>query len=107
NTSARATAPPATATATWPASSARPPWWPAEPIPSSVPGIGASPNGEVTNAIVAVGRSILVIIWHLLASDDARFTDLGADHFTKHLDPDAKKRNHIRQLEALGYTVTL
>ena len=29
-------------------------------------------------AIVAVGRSILVIIWHLLASDDARFTDLGA-----------------------------
>ena len=24
--------------------------WPAEPIPSSVPGIGASPNGEVTNA---------------------------------------------------------
>src|SRR6476659_7672446 len=46
----RATAPPATATATWPASSARPPWWPAEPIPSSVPGIGASPNGEVTNA---------------------------------------------------------
>ena len=44
---------------------------------------------------------------HLLASDDARFTDLGADHFTKHLDPDAKKRNHIRQLEALGYTVTL
>ena len=50
NTSARATAPPATATATWPASSARPPWWPAEPIPSSVPGIGASPNGEVTNA---------------------------------------------------------
>ena len=58
-------------------------------------------------AIVAVGRSILVIVWHLLASDDARFTDLGADHFTKHLDPDAKKRNHIRQLEALGYTVTL
>jgi acyl dehydratase len=58
-------------------------------------------------AIVAVGRSILVIIWHLLASDDASFTDLGADHFTKHLDPDAKKRNHIRQLEALGYTVTL
>jgi transposase len=48
-----------------------------------------------------------VIVWHLLADDDARFTDLGADHFTKHLNPDAKKRNHIRQLEALGYTVTL
>ena len=58
-------------------------------------------------AIVAVGRSIVVIVWHLLAIDDARFTDLGADHFPKHLDPDTKKRNHIRQLEALGYTVTL
>jgi transposase len=58
-------------------------------------------------AVVAVGRSILVIVWHLLADDDARFTDLGADHFTNHVNPDIKKRNHIRQLEALGYTVTL
>jgi transposase len=58
-------------------------------------------------AIVAVGRSILVIIWHLLADNNTRFTDLGADHFTNHHDPEAKKRNHIRQLQALGYTVTL
>jgi transposase len=58
-------------------------------------------------AMVAVGRSILVIVWHLLANDDARFTDLGPDHFTRHLNPDRQKRNHIRQLEALGYTVTL
>jgi transposase len=58
-------------------------------------------------AVVAVGRSILVIVWHLLANDDARFTDLGADHFTRHVNPDTKKRSHIRQLEALGYTVTL
>lgn len=58
-------------------------------------------------AVVAVGRSILVIVWHLLADEDTRFTDLGADHFTKHVNPDANKRNHIRQLEALGYTVTL
>jgi transposase len=58
-------------------------------------------------AIVAVGRSILVIVWHLLATEDATFTDLGPDHFTKHLNPDRQKRNHIRQLEALGYTVTL
>jgi transposase len=58
-------------------------------------------------ALVAVGRSILVIIWHLLADEQATFTDLGADHFTKHLTPDRQKRNHIRQLEALGYTVTL
>ncbi len=58
-------------------------------------------------AIVAVGRSLLVITWHLLADEDAHFTDLGADHFTKHTNPEVKKHNHIRQLEALGYTVTL
>lgn len=58
-------------------------------------------------AIVAIGRSILVIVWHLLHDDNAIFTDLGADHFTRHLNPDSKRRNHIRQLEALGYTVTL
>ena len=58
-------------------------------------------------AIVAVGRSILVIVWHLLSDEQAEFTDLGADHFTRHLNSETKKRNHIRQLEALGYTVTL
>jgi transposase len=58
-------------------------------------------------AIVAVGRSILVIVWHLLADQHTRYTDLGADHFTRHVNPDTNKRNHIRQLEALGYTVTL
>jgi transposase len=31
-------------------------------------------------AIVAVGRSLLVIIWHLLADPDTRFHDLGANH---------------------------
>jgi transposase len=31
-------------------------------------------------AIVAVGRSMLVIIWHLLADPNTRFHDLGADH---------------------------
>lgn len=58
-------------------------------------------------AIVAVGRSILVIVWHLLSDEQAVFTDLGADHFTRRVNSETKKRNHIRQLEALGYTVTL
>jgi transposase len=58
-------------------------------------------------AIVAVGRSILVIVWHLLADEDTRYTDLGSDHFAKHTNPDAKKRNYIRQLESLGYSVSL
>jgi transposase len=58
-------------------------------------------------AIVAVGRSILVIVWHLLSDPDAEFTDLGPDHFTRHVNTEAKKRNHVRQLEALGYQVIL
>jgi transposase len=58
-------------------------------------------------AIVAVGRSILVIIWHLLADPDTRFHDLGADHYNRHVNSNAKRRNHVRQLEALGYRVTL
>jgi len=58
-------------------------------------------------AIVAVGRSILVIIWHLLSNPAARFIDLGSDFYDNRTGPDRKKRNHIRQLEALGYKVTL
>ncbi len=58
-------------------------------------------------AIVAVGRSILVIIWHLLAEPEAHYIDLGANHYTRTVNTDTKKRNHIRQLEALGYRVTL
>jgi transposase len=58
-------------------------------------------------AVVAVGRSMLVIIWHLLSDPDARFRDLGADHLTRSVNVEARKRGHIRQLEALGYRVTL
>jgi transposase len=58
-------------------------------------------------AIVAVGRSILVIVWHLLADPGARFHDLGPEFYDTRIGPDRKKRNHIRQLEALGYKVTL
>jgi transposase len=60
-----------------------------------------------TRANVAIGRSILVIIWHLLSDPDARFVDLGSDFYTARTDPDRRMRNHVRQLEALGYTVTL
>ena len=58
-------------------------------------------------AMVAVGRSILTIIWHLLADPDARYQDLGADHYDRRVSTTAKKRSHIRGLEALGYHVTL
>ena len=58
-------------------------------------------------AIVAVGRSILVIVWHLLSDPEARFHDLGAGFYDTRIGPERAKRNHIRQLEALGYKVTL
>jgi transposase len=58
-------------------------------------------------AIVAVGRSILIIVWHLLADPDARFHDLGAGFYDTHINAERRKRNHVRQLEALGYKVTL
>lgn len=57
-------------------------------------------------AVVAVGRSILVIIWRLLNDPDAHYQDLGVDHYQRHVDSAAKKRGHIRRLEALGYSVT-
>jgi transposase len=58
-------------------------------------------------AIVAVGRSILVIVWHLLADPTVRYRDLGAGFYDTHVNAERAKRNHIRQLEALGYMVTL
>ncbi len=58
-------------------------------------------------ALVAVSRSILVIVWHLLADPTSRYRDLGPDFFDTRLRPERRKNNHIRQLEALGYKVTL
>jgi transposase len=58
-------------------------------------------------AIVAVGRSILVIVWHLLADPTARYHDLGSGFYDTRVNAERSKRNHVRQLEALGYKVTL
>ena len=58
-------------------------------------------------AQVAVARSILVIIWHLLADPAARFTDLGYGYYQTRIDLDRKLRNHIRQIQALGFEVNL
>jgi transposase len=58
-------------------------------------------------ANVAIGRSILVIIWHLLSDPGACYADLGPDFYAQRIDPDRRRREHVRQLEALGYTVIL
>jgi transposase len=58
-------------------------------------------------AQVTVARSILVIIWHLLSDPEARYTDLGYGYHAARIDKDRKLKNHIRQIEALGFAVTL
>src|SRR3954453_1410795 len=58
-------------------------------------------------SIVAVGRSILVIILALLSDEQAQFIDLGPDYYASRNNPERKARHHIRELQALGYAVTL
>jgi transposase len=64
-------------------------------------------GGGWKKAGCAVGRSILIIVWHLLADPAARYRDLGPDHYARHADAGRKVRGHIRQLEALGLDVTV
>ena len=56
-------------------------------------------------ALVAVARSIVVIIWHLLADPTTRYRDLGPDYHTTRINTGRKIRNLVRQLEALGLTL--
>jgi len=58
-------------------------------------------------AQVAVARSILVIVWHLLADPTARYADLGPGYYAARTDVDRTLRNHIRQIQALGFEVTI
>jgi transposase len=58
-------------------------------------------------AIVAVGRSVLTIVWHLLNDTEATFHDLGPGFYDTRQDTARKTRNHVRELQALGYKVTL
>jgi transposase len=58
-------------------------------------------------AQAAIARSILVIIFHLLADPAARFHDLGSGYYDERISAERKIRNHVRQLEALGLTVTI
>jgi len=58
-------------------------------------------------ALVAVARSILVIVWQLLSDPTARFHDLGPDYHNRRINLERRMRNHIAQLTAMGYRVTL
>jgi transposase len=57
-------------------------------------------------AIIVVAHTILVIIWHVLATGRP-CDDLGADFFARRLDPGRETRRLIAKLEALGHQVSL
>lgn len=64
-------------------------------------------GGGQKKAGCAVGRSVPIIVWHLLSDPAARYQDLGPDWHTRHTDRSRKARNAQRQLEALGYDVII
>jgi len=57
-------------------------------------------------ANTAVGHSILVICWHLL-TNNCDYQDLGGDWYVRRTDTDKRRNQLIRQLQDLGYGVTL
>ena len=53
----------------------------------------------------AVGHSILVAVFHVLAGGQL-YADLGGDYFLRGKSPERSARKHLRDLQALGWTVT-
>jgi transposase len=56
-------------------------------------------------ALVAVGHSLLVIIYHVLR-DNVEYQDLGPEYFDR-LEPERLRRYLVKRLQGLGYEVTL
>jgi transposase len=65
----------------------------------------ASRRGK-KRAAMAVGHSILEVIYHLLKDPTLEYHDLGANYFDT-LDPQRLCRNLVKRLESLGYDVQL
>ncbi len=57
-------------------------------------------------ASVAVAHSMIVSAWHMLSTGET-YRELGADYFARRDDPERVARRLTRQLENLGYDVTL
>jgi transposase len=56
-------------------------------------------------ALIAVGHSILVILYYLL-KESSEYADLGADFFDR-LEPERLTRYYVKRLERLGHSVKL
>jgi transposase len=57
-------------------------------------------------AAMAVGHSLLVVIYALLKDPDLQYHDLGGNYFDT-LDPERLRRHLVKRLESLGYEITL
>jgi transposase len=55
----------------------------------------------------AIMRTQLVIAHHLLSDPEARYEDLGPDYYERKADIRRRARGHVRNLERLGYKVTI
>ena len=64
-----------------------------------------APKRGKKRALMAVGHTMLVIVYHLLKHQQ-EYQDLGRDYFDR-LDPDRLQRYLVKRLEALGLEVTL
>jgi transposase len=59
-------------------------------------------------AIVALGNSVLTVIWHLLSDPAERYVDLGPDFYDSKINKRRRERDLVRQLEHLtGRKVTM
>ncbi len=56
-------------------------------------------------AIIALGHTLLVIVYHVLA-DEKNYDELGGNYFDER-DRQAVQKQLVRRLEKLGYEVTL
>ena len=56
-------------------------------------------------ALVAVEHAMITAAWHMLTNGEF-YHDPGADYYTRH-DPAKAKARAVKQLEALGYRVTV
>jgi hypothetical protein len=50
---------------------------------------------------------MLTIIHALLAHPSASYQDLGSDHYQQRMHARRQARNHVKNLECLGYKVTI
>ena len=93
--------PAARATPGWPAPSGGSCSAPRAPTPSWVPDRRLARRRGKPKAIVAVGNSVLTVVYHLLSDADLDFCDLGPAHYESRINKHRRARDLATQLQAL------